>query len=113
MEFNYIETLAKIFITTTRYDHENIFDNAPHRRIAIAMITNSVFTESYTENPFGFQETKLRQNRIFRGGQPIVDFDAADTRRRYVMTMKAASFQVDVPSVPIVIFTDHYVLVLD
>ena len=84
VEFNYLETLAKTFIIPARQNQffqENIFNNAPVRRIAIAMNTNSAFTGSYTENRFWYQQFDLRQIRIIRGGQPIVDFDAADNCR--------------------------------
>ena len=77
------------------------------------MNTNSAFTGSYTENPFWYQQFGLRQSRILRGGQPIVDFDAADNCRLYVTTMKAMNFQGDVPSIPIDNLKDHYVLVFD
>ena len=116
VEFNYLETLAKTFIIPARQNQfiqENIFKNAPVPRIAIAMNTNSAFTGSYTENPLRFQQFDLRQIRILRGGQPIVDFDAADNCRLYVTTMKAMNFQDDIPSVPIDNFKDHYVLVFD
>ena len=116
VEFNYLETLAKTFIFRARQNQfiqENIFNNAPVRRIAIAMNTNSAFTGSYTENPFWYQRFDLRQIRILRGGQPIVDFDAADDCRLYVTTMKAMNFQDDIPSIPIINFKDHYVLLFD
>ena len=77
------------------------------------MNTNTAFTGSYTENPFWYQQFELRQIRILRGGQPIVDFDAADNYRLYVTTMKAMNFQDDIPSIPIDKFKDHYVLVFD
>ena len=47
VEYNYLETLAKTFIIPPRQNqfiHENIFNNAPIRRVAIAMNTNSAFT---------------------------------------------------------------------
>ena len=116
VEFNYLETLAKTFIIPARqkqFIQDNIFNKAPVRRIAIAMNTNSAFTGSYTENPFWYQQFELRQIRLLRGGQPIVDFDAADTCRLYVTTMKAMNFQDDIPSIPIDNFKDHYVLVFD
>ena len=78
VEFNYLETLAKTFIIPARQNQfvqENIFNNAPVRRIAIAMNTKSAFTGSYTENPLWYQQLELRQIKILRGGQPIVDFD--------------------------------------
>ena len=116
VEFNYLETLAKTFIIPARQNQfiqKNIFNNAPVRRIAIAMKTNSAFTGSYTENPFWYQQFDLRQIRKLRGGQPIVDFDAADNCRLYVTIMKAMSFQDDIPSIPIDNFKNHHGLVFD
>ena len=49
VELNYLETLANTFILPARQNQfiqENIFNNAPVRRIAIAMNTNSAFTGS-------------------------------------------------------------------
>ena len=100
VEFKYLETLGKTFIVPTRQNQfipENIFNNAPVRRIGVAMNTNSAFTGCYTQNPFWYQQFELRQIRILRGGQPIVDFDAADNCRLYVTTMKAMNFQDDIP----------------
>ena len=115
VEYNYLETLAKIFIIPARQNQfiqENIFNNAPIRQSAIAMNTKSAFTGSFTENPFWYQQFDLRQIRIFRGGPPIVDFDTADNGQN-VTTMKAMNFQDDIPSIPIDDFKDHYVLVFD
>ena len=116
VEFNYLDTLAKTSIIPGRQNQfiqENIFNNAPVLRIAIAENRNSAFNASYTENPFRYQQFELRQFRILRGGQPLVDFDAADNCRLYVTTMKAMNFQGDIPSFPINSFKDHYVLVCD
>ena len=55
VEFNYWETLTKTFVFPARQNQfiqEKIFNNAPVRRIAIAMKTKSAFTGSCTENPF-------------------------------------------------------------
>ena len=116
VEFKYLETLAVTFIIPARQNQfiqENIFNNAPIRRIATSMNTNSAFTGSFTENPFWYQQFDLRQLRILRRGQPIVDFDTDDNCRLYVTTMKAVNFQDDIPSIPIDDFKDHYVLVFD
>ena len=116
VEYNNLETLAKTFIIPARQNHfiqENIFNNAPFRLIAIAMNTNSAFTGSFTENPFWYQQFDLRQIRILRGAQPSVHSDTADNCRLYVTTMKAMSFQDDIPSIPIDDFKDHNVLVFD
>ena len=114
--YNYLETLAKTFIIPARQNkliQENFFNNAPIRRVAIAMNTNTAFTGCFTENPFWYHQFDLRQIRILRGGQPIVDFDSADNVCLYVTTMKAMNFQDDIPSIPIDDFKDHYVLVFD
>ena len=116
VEYNYLETLAKTFIIPARQNQfiqENIFNNAPIRRVAIAMNTNSAFTGSFIENPFWYQQCDLRQIRILRGGQPIVDFDTADNFRLYVTTMEAMNFQDNIPSIPIDDLKIHYVLVFD
>ena len=59
VEFNYLGTLATAFIIPARQNQfiqENIFNNAPVRRIAIARNTNSAFTGSYNENHFWYQQ---------------------------------------------------------
>ena len=53
------------------------------------------------------------KNKILRGGQSIVDFDAADNCPFYVTTRKTLNFQDDIPSIPIDNFKNHYVLVFD
>ena len=77
------------------------------------MNTNSAFTGSFTENPFCYQHFDLTQIRKLRGGQPIVDFDAADNCRLHVTTMKAMNLQDDIPSIPIDNFKEHCVLVFN
>ena len=58
VEFNYLETLAKTSIIPARQNQliQNIFNNAPVRRITIAMNTNSAFTASYIENLFLYRQ---------------------------------------------------------
>ena len=111
------ETLAKTFIIRARkktvHSNKNTFNNAPVQRIAIAMNTDSAFTRSCTQNPFWYQQFDLKQIRMLGGGQPIVDFDAADICWFFVTTMKAMNFQDDISSIPIDIFKDHYGLVFD
>ena len=105
-----MEIPAKTFIIPARQNRliqENIFNNAPVRLLAITMNTNSAFKGSYTENAFWYQQFDLRQIKILRGGQPIVDFDAAYNCRVYVTTMKAMNFQGDIPSIPIDNIKDH------
>ena len=116
VEYNYLETLAKKFIIPARQNQfirENILNNDPIRRVAIALNTNSASPGSFTENPFWYQQFDLIQIRRVRGGQPNVDFDTADNCCLYVATMKAMKFQDDSPSIPIAEFKDRYVLVFD
>ena len=113
VEYNYMEKLAKTSITPARQNQfiqDNIFNNAPIRRIAIAMNSNSAFTGSFVENPFWNQQINLRDTRILRGGQPFVHHDTTDNCRLYVTTMKAMIFQDDIPSILFDNFKDHYVL---
>ena len=84
VEYNYMETLAKTVIIPARQNQfiqENIFNNAPIRRIAIAMNSNSAFTGSFAENPFWYQQFDLRDIRILRGGKPNVHHDTTDNCR--------------------------------
>ena len=116
VEYNYMETLAKTYFIPARENQfipEIIFNNAPIRRIAIAMNSNSAFTGSFAEDPFWYQQFNLRDIKIPRGGQPIVHHDRTNNCCLYVTTMKAMNFQEDIPSVPIDNFKDHYVLVFD
>ena len=108
--------MAKTFIIAARQNQfiqENIFNNAPIRRVAVAMNTNSALTGSFTENSFWYQQFDLTQIRILREGQSIVDFDTADNCRLYVTNMKAMNFQDDIPSFLVDDFKDHYVLLFD
>ena len=116
VEYHYMETLVKTYIIPAQQNQfiqENIFDNAPIRRIAIAMKSNSAFTDSFAENPFWYQQFNLRDIRILRGGQPIVHHDTTDNCGLYVTTMKAMNFQDDSPSIPVDNFKYRYVLILD
>ena len=95
LEWNYLETSAKTFIIPARQNLfiQNFFNNAPGRRIAFAMNTNSAFTGYYTEIPFRYKQFVLRQIRLFRGGQPIVDFDAGDNCRLFLLQRKQLTFK--------------------
>ena len=111
-----METLAKTYIIPARQNQfiqENIFNNAPIRRIATVMISNSAFTGYFAENPFWYQQFDLRDIRTLRGGQPIVHHDTTKNCQLYVTTTKAMNFQDDIPSIPVDNFKDHYVLVFD
>ena len=48
---------------------ENVFNNAPISRIAVAMITNSVVAGSFQENSSNYQQFILRELRIIRDGR--------------------------------------------
>ena len=114
--YNFMETVARTFIIPSQQNQfiqENIFHNAPIRRLAIAMNTNSAFTGSFDENPFHYQKFDLREIRIVRGGRAIVSLDTREDCRAYVTTMKAMNFNEDIPALPLQVFQDHYILVFD
>ena len=116
VEYNYLETLAKTFIIPARQNQffqENVFNNAPIRRVAIALNTNSAFNGFFYRKHFLMSTSWSQANHTTQRGQPIVDFDTADNFRLYVTTMKAKNFQIDIPSIPINDFKDHCVLVID
>ena len=75
------------------------------------MKTNSAFNQSYTENAFWYQQFDLRQTSKLTGGQPILDFDAADNCGLYITATEPFTFQDEILSIPIDNFKDHYVLV--
>ena len=56
-EYNYMEALAKTIINPAgqnQFIQENIFNNAPIRRKATAMNSNSAIAGSFAENPFWY-----------------------------------------------------------
>ena len=84
-EYNCLEALARLYNIPASQNQfiENFFNSAP------ATNTNSAFTGSYSEDPIWYEQLDLKQIRILRGDQPIVDSDAADNCWFYVTTMKA------------------------
>ena len=116
IEFDFFETLARTFIIPARqipFNQEENVSNAPVRRNAIAINTNSAFTGSYTENPFWYRDFNLRHFRVLRWCQSNAKFDAADNCCFQLTTMNAMNFQDDIPSLQVDKLKDHYVLVLD
>ena len=76
--YNYMETIARTFVIPSRQNQfiqENVFNNAPIRRIAVAMNTNSAVAGSFYENLFNYQQFHLRELRIIRGGRAIISLD--------------------------------------
>ena len=70
--YNFMETIARTFIIPSgqnQFIQENVFNNAPIRRLLIAMNTNSAFTGHFQENPFHYRKFGLLELRIVRGGE--------------------------------------------
>ena len=114
--YNFMETIAGTIIIPSgqnQFIQENVFSNAPIRRVAIAMNTNSAFTVHFQENPFHYQKFGLRKLRIVRGGRAIVSPDTTNDCRPYVTTMKAMNFNEEIPALPNHQFDNHYILVFD
>ena len=115
-QYNYMETIAKTFnipSSQNQLKQENIFNNAPIRRVGVVMNTNSAVAGSFHENPFNYQQFHLRELRIIRCGRAIVLLDTTSPCRPYVTTMKAMQFKEDFPALPMEAFQNHYILVFD
>ena len=111
-----MDIIERTFIIPSRQNQfiqENIFNNAPIRRVAVAMNTNSAVAGSFHENPFSYQQFHLRELRIIRDGRAIVSLDTTSPCRHYVTTMKAMQFNEDFPALPMEDFQNHYILVSD
>ena len=114
--YNFMETIAGKFITPSgqnQFIQKNVLSNAPTRRIAIAMNTNSLFIGHFQENPFHYQKFGLREQIIVRGGRAIVSVDTTNECRAYLTTMQAMNFNEEIPALPNNLFQNHYVLVFD
>ena len=80
--YNYMETIARTFIFPSRQNQliqENVFNNAPIRRLAVAMNTNSAVAGSFHEKRFNYQQFHLRELEIIRGRRAIVSLDKLTT----------------------------------
>ena len=111
-----MEIIARTFIVPSGQNQsiqENVFNNAPIRRVAIAMNTNSAFIGHFQENPFHYQKLGLRELRIIREGRAIVSLDTTNDCRAYVTTMKAIIFNEEIPALLNHQFENHDILVFD
>ncbi len=116
--YSYIETVAKSFVTpdgvkTVRL--ENIFQNEPIRRFALAMNTNRAFSRARRGNPFNYQKFNLISINVSRNGQSTVGtpMDTTDNKLAYYNTLDALAFYNDSHGIPLEQFEHHYVLVFD
>lgn len=114
--YNFFECDAKSWIIPTGQNRivlENVFNNAPIRRLAIAMGTNAAIAGESRLNPFHYQKFGLREIRISRGGQMIVQVDTSNVVRCYDMTMESMTFNDDPPDMPLNDFENHFIQVYD
>ena len=100
-------------ISSNQFIHENVFNNAPIRRIAAAMNTSSEVAGSFHKFPFNNQQFHLREIRIIRGGRAIISLDTTSLCRPFVTTMKAMQYSEGFPAHPMEDFQNHYILVFD
>ena len=114
--YNNMETIARTFIIPSRQNQfiqENVSNNAPIRKIAVALNANSAVAGSFHENHFNYQQFQLSELRIIRGGRAIISLDTTSPCCPYVITMKAMQFNEDFPALPMEDFQNHYILVFD
>ena len=113
-QYNYMEAIARTFIIPSRqkqFIHQNIFNNAPLRGVAVAMNTKSAVAGSFHENPFSYQQFYLRELRIIQGGRAIVSLDTTSPCHPSVTTRKAMQPNEDLPTLPMEVFQNHCILV--
>ena len=114
--YNYMKFITRTFIIPSRQNQfiqVNVFNNAPIRIIAVAMNTNSAVAGSFHESPFNYQLFHLRELRIIRVGRAMFSLDTTSPCRPYVTTMKAMQFNEDFLALPMKIFQNNYILVID
>ena len=66
---------------------EIILNNAPIRRVAVAINAKSAVAGSFHENFFSNQQFHSRELRLIRGGRAILSLDTTSPCRPYVTTM--------------------------
>ena len=111
-----METIGRTFIIPSlqnQFIQENVFNNAPIRKIAVAVNTNSTVAGSFHKIPFNYQQFHLRELRIIRGGRAIFSLETTSPCRLYVTTMKAMQFNEGFPALPMEDFQTHYILLFD
>ena len=91
---------------------ENVFNNAPDRRIAIAMNTKPAFILRILSGIKNLISDKVEYSEV--GKQlSILMLQVIANVYVYITTMKAMNFEDVIPSIPIDKFKNHYGLVLD
>ena len=114
--YTYPEINPKTFIIPAgqnSFIKENVFNNAPIRRIAIAMNTNADFTGSLASNPYHYQKFDLREIKIYRNGQPLIICNTEQNVRPFHQTLTSLNFLQDGPGISLSEFEDHFYLVFD
>ena len=110
------ETIARTSIISSRQNQfmqEKKFNNAPLRKITVAMNTNSAFAGSFHENSFTYQQFHLRELRVIQCRRAIFSLDTTSPCRPYFTTLKAKQFNEDFPAHPMEDFQNQYILVFD
>ena len=115
-QYNNLETIARTFLIPSRQNQfiqENILNNAPIRRKAVATNTNSALAGSFYETISKYQQFHLRELRFIRVGKAIVSLDTTSPCRPYVTTTKVMQFNIDFPVLPTEDFQNPYTMVFD
>lgn len=115
--YNFSEVLPKYFSIASglnQFKVENIFNNAPIRRLVLAMNTSAAFRGSNLgTNPFHYQKFGLERIKLVRGTQVVVDLDTTDNTEAFVTTIRALKFDEDGPGVEFQDFDNHFILAFD
>ncbi len=115
-KYCYPEIIPKTFVMpmgVNQFKQEDVFERASIRRLLLALNTNSAFRGKRDGNPFWFQKFDLRQVKIIRGSQTLVDLDTRDDCEAFVTTLKALKFNDDGPGFKKEDYENRYVLAFD
>ena len=96
-----------------QYIHENNFNNAPIRRLAIALNTNTAFTGSLNTNPFHYQKFDLRTIRIVRGSHVFAYLDTTDNVQSDITIKRALNFVEDGPGIPLEEYPESFIQIFE
>ena len=116
VEYNYLETLAKFFIIPVKniiLSRKKFWKLLQIVALPLQWIQTLHSLDRLLKIHSSISTSISGKLEYSRGGQPIVDYDAADNCRFYVSKIKAMSFQDNIPSIPIDNSKDHYVLLFD
>ncbi len=106
--YKYTEIIPKTFVVPRgqrSWKHEDIFQEEPVRRIALAFQRNVAFTGSNDTNPFHYRKFDLTSITISRNGIPVqaTPLSTVDNKRIYYNSLDSLAFGHTTSHLPIIL----------